>query len=187
MSTKNLDLALLKIQQEIPTIKKDANNPFFKSKYAPLEQILPVVLPILQKYGVLYSCAGHFADGNNFLEVCLIHVETGEKIHSLLPMINITDMQKLGAAYTYGMRYGLLPLLGICPEMDDDGNRASGKEDKPKEVKIEKRTLEKSLTVLYDEKKLLVPEEHRERLESVLASKDEEAKSKVRIYLNKLE
>ena len=43
--------AFLKLQSELEPVKKDANNPFFKSKYAELSSILESVQPLLTKHG----------------------------------------------------------------------------------------------------------------------------------------
>ena len=51
-SIKSLAIALAKFQGEVKNPANTAENPFFKSKYAPLETVLNTVRPILSKHGI---------------------------------------------------------------------------------------------------------------------------------------
>jgi len=44
---------LLKLQEEWITLKKDATNPFFKSKYITLDNILEVYMPKLSELKIV--------------------------------------------------------------------------------------------------------------------------------------
>lgn len=140
---KEITKALLKAQGEFNKIAKDSKNPHFKNDYASLPKILSVVLPILRENNILLTIANVQINNNNYTCVKLIHVESGEILESNLPVLNISDPQKMGSCITYNQRYGLLPLLGIAADIDDDANKASGKDDKSlKEISAKKQELQ---------------------------------------------
>lgn len=129
-SIKNIAKALAQFQAEVKNPASTADNPFFKSKYAPLNDILSMTRPILSKYGlsVLQSPSG---DGQNVTVTTLITHESGEWIESepLTLKADKATAQGAGSAITYARRYALSAMLGISSEDDDDGNLASGKKD----------------------------------------------------------
>jgi ERF superfamily len=127
---KEITKALLKAQGEFTKIAKDSKNPHFKNDYASLPKILGVVLPILRDNNILLTISTQQIGINNYTNVKLVHVESGEILESNLPILNISDSQKMGSCITYNQRYGLLPLLGISADIDDDGNMASNKDKK---------------------------------------------------------
>ena len=56
-SIKEIATALCKFQAEVKNPSNSAVNPFFKSKYAPLNEILNDVRPLLAKHGLsVYRC-----------------------------------------------------------------------------------------------------------------------------------
>lgn len=120
----NIYTQLLAAQEEFPTIDKDSVNPHLKNKYASLPSILNTVLPVLRRHGVLLT-SGIKNDMPDILQVNLIHAQTGTKVESDIKLLNTTDMQKWGGSVTYATRYGLLSLLGISADLDDDGHMAS--------------------------------------------------------------
>jgi len=48
------------VSEEVENVVKDATNPFFKSKYASLENVIETVRPHLAKHGLSFS---QFPDG----------------------------------------------------------------------------------------------------------------------------
>lgn len=122
--TKNIYTELLKVQEDLPTIEKDSKNPHLKNLYASLPRILSIVNPILRKHGILLSSNVRQDDPEIFV-VTLIHAESQTHVSSHIKLINMLDMQKWGGSVTYATRYGLLALLGIAADMDDDGNSVS--------------------------------------------------------------
>lgn len=116
---------LLAFQKEVKAIKKDQDNPFFKSKYADINGILAEVKPILSKHGLVVVQPLEIQDGKNTLKTEILD---GEKViisaEVILP--EGLDAQKFGAAVTYYRRYALQSLLSLEAE-DDDGNLATGK------------------------------------------------------------
>lgn len=118
--------ALCQFQAEIKNPANSANNPFFKSKYAPLNEILNLVRPSLSKYGLSVLQMPSSNDGDVVITTLLMH-SSGEWIEfcplRMKPAKN--DPQGIGSAITYGRRYALSAILGISSEDDDDGNSAS--------------------------------------------------------------
>lgn len=133
--------ALADAQTEMRNPYNTANNPYFKSKYAPLPDILNVVRPVLAKYGLtLTQYPVTNEDGGIGVESMLLH-RSGQYIqydpYFLTPAKN--DPQTAGGAITYARRYALNAVLGISGEEDDDGNGASGKKpSKSEEPDVER-------------------------------------------------
>lgn len=120
MENKLINKALFELKKEIGKMTKDSTNPFFKSKYFDINQLLEHVEPLAAKNGLLILQP--ILDGKVITEIT--HVDSGEKKTSELILSNIQDPQKVGSEITYFRRYTLSSLLGIQAE-DDDGNKAS--------------------------------------------------------------
>jgi len=125
-SIANIAAALCKFQSECPAPKKIAENPHFKSKYSPLEEIISTIKPHLSKNGLSFF-QSTTTEGENICVTTLILHTSGEFIESeplKLPMGKVTA-QGAGSAVTYARRYSLCAALGIAAEDDDDGNAAT--------------------------------------------------------------
>lgn len=130
----NLTKALLKAQTEMGSAKKNADNPFFKSKYAGLPEVMEVVKGPLNNNGLAILQPGFSRDGKNFISTVILHADTGEFISSetevVVPANQIGNPQAHGSAQTYARRFGLQSMLFI-PAEDKDGEdlmeRNSGK------------------------------------------------------------
>ena len=121
-SIKELANALALFQSEVAIVSKESSNPFFKSKYASLDNIITTIRPTLHKYGLSFA---QFPVGDNELETTLIHT-SGEWISGrakISPKDNSPQAQ--GSAITYMRRYALSAVLGLATEEDDDGNQAT--------------------------------------------------------------
>lgn len=122
-SIKSLAIALCKFQGSVAKIKKEATNPFFKSKYATLANILDVISKPLSENGLAVS---QLPVGETGLTTILMH-ESGEFImetYQMKPVRN--DPQGIGSSITYQRRYAIGAVLGLNIDDDDDGNGASG-------------------------------------------------------------
>ena len=123
---KTIYQALLKAQSEFPSVKKESTNPFFKNKYAGLESILEVILPILHENG-LFIVQSPISEGDRVGVQTSIFSENGEEIKSSFTMaLSKNDPQGAGSAVTYAKRYALIGMLGLNLESDDDANAGSG-------------------------------------------------------------
>lgn len=120
---KSISTALMNFRHNVETIKKDGENPFFKSKYATLTNILNTIANPLENSGLVFS---QFPDGENGLTTILIHPESGEFLQSTFDMhIVKNDPQAMGSAITYSRRYALGAILGLAIDEDDDANTAT--------------------------------------------------------------
>lgn len=134
-SIKELATALSKAQGCMGGAKKDANNPFFKSKYADLASVIDAIREPFAKHGLSYM---QFPSILAFegkvpwvqVETIVLH-ESGEWISEILSIPASADKndhynaQEIGKVITYAKRYGLQAAAGV-PSEDDDGNTASG-------------------------------------------------------------
>lgn len=115
--------ALAKFQSEIPIPEKDAENPHFRSQFASLESITPIITKRLSEFGIAWTAGAGFQEGQYGVIGRLIHV-SGESVEGFFP-VTATKPQEVGSAFSYARRYLLLSLTGVAPAgMDDDGNAA---------------------------------------------------------------
>lgn len=118
---------LLEIQQELPKIGKDANNPYFSSSYLSLEKLLDTLRPMLNNRGLLLvQYPAYTANEASTLETIIYDGDKKVIENSMLLVSKTQDPQAQGSAITYARRYALMAIFGIVPaETDDDGNAAS--------------------------------------------------------------
>ena len=117
--------ALLKVKSKMEAVRKDAKNPFFKSKYAGLNNYLEGIEPLLQENGLVLLQPIE----DNQVASTIVHAESGQYITSSMTMVckNPDDMQQKGSAATYARRYTLSGLLAFQTEEDNDGEGAMGR------------------------------------------------------------
>jgi hypothetical protein len=134
--------ALISFHSAVGKIKKQANNPFFKSKYADLAGILDSIEDPLITNGLLIV---QFPEQENILTTRLLH-KSGEWMQSSFDINPVpeylkekdkngvvlwrgseyTSPQALGSAITYARRYAQIAILNLNIA-DDDGNAATGR------------------------------------------------------------
>lgn len=116
--------AFLTAQKKIEAVKKEAENPFFKSRYADLPSVITACKKQLNDNGiaVLQPVIG------DFVETRLVH-ESGEWFSSKTRIVcaKPNDPQAYGSAVTYARRYGLQSMVFMSAE-DDDGEEAMNRE-----------------------------------------------------------
>lgn len=128
-SIKSIAVALCNFQGAVEKIKKTSVNPFFKSKYASLADILDVIRQPLVDNELSFV---QFPKDKYGLITMLMH-NSGEWIsesYEMQPTKN--DPQGAGSVITYQRRYALGAILGLNIDEDDDGNKASIPEKKEK-------------------------------------------------------
>ena len=130
---------LLSVQKEVGTVKKSADNPFFKSKYFDINKLLEVVNPVLSKNQLVLLQPLDNIDGVPALTTILMDAEDGTEIRTVTPIPLNNDPQKMGSAITYYRRYALTSLLGLQAE-DDDGNAAAGNTTTKKRAPVARKT-----------------------------------------------
>jgi len=127
---KEIAVALNKMQWQIKNPVKNSSNPFFKSKYADLSEVWEAIREPLTSNGLSIIQAPESINGEVKLVTLLLHT-SGQYIETELTLKPVkADPQGMGSAITYGRRYALQSIIGLAPE-DDDGNSASGHNNKP--------------------------------------------------------
>lgn len=109
---------LHKFRSQLKQPLKDKTNPFFKSKYVPLESVIQSIDLALENTGLSY-----FQEIDNNLIITIITHESGEYIALKGAEIKVMkqDPQAFGSALTYAKRYSLCTAFGISSDVDDDG------------------------------------------------------------------
>lgn len=121
----DLAAALCAVQGELKPAIKQADNPFFKSKYVDLPGVWESIRPLLAKNGLsVVQTFTASADGPTIVTT-LMH-KSGQWVSSELFLKPAkSDPQGVGSAITYGRRYALAAMVGVVADEDDDGNAAS--------------------------------------------------------------
>ena len=115
--------ALNKVQATELFALKDKTNPFFKSKYADLTSVWDAIRQPLVENGL--SIVQTFdVDQDPIIVTTLLH-ESGQWLRGSLkvPMVK-NDPQAMGSAITYGRRYSISSIIGVCPTDDLDAEPA---------------------------------------------------------------
>lgn len=125
-SIGELAKALAKFQASVKQPLKDANNPFFKSKYVPLENVVESITESAGSLGLSFIQYPVNADNRVGVITILMH-ESGEWIETepIYATPAKQDPQATGSAITYLKRYSLSAVFGITSDEDDDGNSNS--------------------------------------------------------------
>ena len=125
----SLAAALNKAQAEMSGAKKSAANPFFRSSYANLEEVINCVKEPFANNGLSFVQFPISGDGLAGVETIIMH-ESGEFIaNEFMLKCAKNDPQGMGSAITYARRYGLQSAVGI-PSEDDDGEGAMQRKPK---------------------------------------------------------
>lgn len=118
---------LASLTYKMQKIRKDKENPFYKSKYANIENVLDQAKPLAEELGLFILQPIQ----NDSVVTYIVDVDTGDTF----PEVNKDDRgltfkqddpQKKGGEVTFFRRYSLISLLCLETE-DDDGNTASNK------------------------------------------------------------
>ena len=114
-------------QGEFSVVPKGSENPFFRSRYADLADVVASAAPVLTKHGLSISQWIGFDEKGDVLTTVLMH-KSGQFISDTMRLHLVkVDPQGQGSSTTYARRYSYMAALGLVAGEDDDGNRASGK------------------------------------------------------------
>ncbi|AKS69268.1 single-stranded DNA-binding protein [Staphylococcus schleiferi] len=147
-SVVEINKAMVAFRKEVKQPIKDKNNPFFKSKYVPLENVVEAIDEAATPHGLSYTqWALNDSDGRVGVATMLMH-ESGEYIEYDPVFMNAekNTPQGAGSLISYLKRYSLSAIFGITSDQDDDGNVASGKQ-----VKSEHKASAKAVGTLKEE------------------------------------
>jgi len=125
--------ALSKAQADMSGAKKSSNNPFFKSRYADLKEVIECVKEPFADNGLSFVQFPISNDGFAGVETVIMH-SSGEWIsNEYMLKVSKNDPQGIGSAITYARRYALQAACGV-PSEDDDGESAMGRTSKQKKA-----------------------------------------------------
>lgn len=131
-SIAEISKALATFQQEVKQPLKDADNPFFKSKYVPLENVVEAISDYGPRNGLSFV-QWALNDENGRVGVATLLMHTSGEFIEFDPVFMNADKntpQGAGALITYLKRYSLSAIYGITSDADDDANGVSGNDQK---------------------------------------------------------
>lgn len=131
--------ALAKASLDFKPVLKNSKNPFYKSNYADLAEVIDATRNALGANGlaVLQPAIYKRESGVVEIQTILAH-SSGQWMKSLLEMpMSKQDAQGIGSAITYGRRYAYSAMLNVASEEDDDGNAAVSKPFKKEETEVQ--------------------------------------------------
>jgi hypothetical protein len=122
------DAAFARLQGELPTIYEKGRTD--KGRYAPLEDIIGAVRPLLAKHSFSLSHRTEWpTDGRVKIIGILAHADGHEKTSEFLTQADTSGsknaVQALGSACAYGRRYTTKDLLNIVTTGEDDDAHAT--------------------------------------------------------------
>lgn len=131
---KKILIKYLSIKDKIGVIQKDSQNPFAKSKYASLPNMLKHINPVLTEFKVLFIPQFAIDENVPSMYKCscdLIDCESEETMNFIFS-VPFDDTQKnpvqgFGSSMTYGQRYVYGCVFGIAFDDDDpDSGKTKG-------------------------------------------------------------
>ncbi|OEL06873.1 single-stranded DNA-binding protein [Staphylococcus xylosus] len=155
-SITKINKALVEFHKQVKQPMKDANNPFFKSKYVPLENVVEAIDEVAPSLGLSFTqWASNDANGRIGVSTMLLH-ESGEYIEydPVYMKADKETAQGAGALISYLKRYSLSAVFGITSDQDDDGNFASGVNNKSKQQQKPKTTTQPQMPTTKQKEEL---------------------------------
>lgn len=148
-----LQTALAKAQLEMGTAGLNSTNPFFKSKYADINDLIDASRPALGKYNLSVR-ASDIPDenGNMYMKLVLGH-SSGQWVASFWKLNpSKPDVQAMGSVRSYAYRYLYKTLIGVkaSDNTDDDGEATMERGKAYKITQFQAGQLEKLLEDMPD-------------------------------------
>ena len=142
-TTDTLVNALVKAQKEIDHVVQDGNNPFFKSDYATLKEVIDSVKKPLNDNGILLQQESHDCDNGACVET--IFYGHGGKLSTGRVTIPASkhDPQAYGSALSYAKRYSLLMACGVATKKEDDDAEMAMQRNKSKSKSVKSKNTAK--------------------------------------------
>ena len=153
-SIVEISKAMVEFHKEVKQPLKDKDNPFFRSKYVPLENVVEAITDVAPKHGLSFmQWALNDENGRVGVATIITH-ESGEYIEfdPVFMQAEKNTPQGAGSLISYLKRYTLSAVFGITSDQDDDGNDASGGKQ-PQQNK--KMASDKQLGLLHHKSKEL--------------------------------
>lgn len=157
--------ALSEFRKEVKQPMKDANNPFFKSKYVPLPNVVEAIDETAPKHGLSFvQWLSNDESGQIGVSTMIIH-NSGEflEFDPVFMKAEKQTPQGAGSLATYLKRYTLSAAFGITSDEDDDGNQATGNNQSKQQYNKQQYNQPKQSKMHEDNKQL--PMQDKEKLE----------------------
>ena len=124
-SINELAAALCKAQANMVLPTKSSNNPHFKSKFSPIDEVMEAARKTLNPHGI--SFVQPSTGNEDVVEVTLQLMHTsGQWMRSRTSVkLSKADPQGWASGLTYVLRRTIQAAIGMAAEDDDDGNAAS--------------------------------------------------------------
>ena len=145
--------ALAAAQAEIQNPAKTADNPFFKSKYADLAEVLSVVRPAFSKHALSVVQMPYRSDDGAIGVTTMISHKSGQWMEGQLELplqVAKNINQDAGTAITYMRRYALAAAAGVAQE-DLDAHLGEKNTGKVTNLKVISDAQVSEITALMDE------------------------------------
>lgn len=123
--TQEMAASLALANMEIANPKKTSANPYFKSKYADLSEVILQIRQVYATFGLsLVQSGGIFEPGWAQVDTTILHSSGGFITTSCRCATGKEDAQAAGGNMSYLRRYSLLAICCLAQE-DDDGESIS--------------------------------------------------------------
>ncbi len=146
-TSKELDKlfeALDKFHEASSLVKAEKDNPFFKSKYAPFNEVVSKTRKHLIDSDLRVKQGITNVDGKTAIWTRLTHLTTNQFIETISPVVHKEhDPQAQGSGITYMKRYSYIAILDILVDTDDDGNVGKGLQESADKTKKIDEAVEK--------------------------------------------
>lgn len=111
---------IAEIQDEIGVLEKNADNPYYNSRYLTLDKLVDNLRPLLKKHNLFMT---QLPQGE-VLKTIVFDFDDESSLETNCQLLCPPhDPQKQGSAITYARRYSLGCIFQIQTEEDDDGNK----------------------------------------------------------------
>jgi hypothetical protein len=123
--TQEMCAAMALANMEIANPKKTSANPYFKSKYADLSEVIQQIRQVYATFGLsIVQSGGIFESGWAEVTTTILHSSGGYITTSCRCATGKEDAQAAGSNISYLRRYSLLSICCLAQE-DDDGESIS--------------------------------------------------------------
>lgn len=145
---RKFSAAFVALQAEMPNVKATKaipnNDGTVRSKFAPFEEIMEQVAPLLKRHGFTVTFSTDFGEGRLIKTCTLTHMGGHSRSNKFAVRIGsgpprASEAQADGAASTYAKRFALCDALNIVIDVDTDA-RLEGSSITPEQAdELEKR------------------------------------------------
>lgn len=134
---QEFNVAMVAAQQSMPSVFKNKVNDGTRSKYATLERVNDVIMPIITRHGFSLSFGSSESPlPDHYRVTCTLRHSSGHAVdyfvdvpadtHGAKGSQNKTKTHGFGSTMSYGRRYLTLLIFNVATTDDDDGNAAGG-------------------------------------------------------------